>query len=93
MRDAAKKEIEAGGSAKPRTIINVSSTTGTHGNTGQANYAAAKAAVLGLTKTVAKEWGPFNVRCNAVTYGFIDTRLTQVHCGLAPQCAYHPLLN
>ena len=78
MRDAAKKEMETSTFAQPRTIINVSSTTGTHGNVGQANYAAAKAAVLGLTKTVAKEWGPFNVRCNAVTYGFIDTRLTKV---------------
>ena len=78
MRETAKKELESSDAAKPRTILNVSSTVGVHGNTGQANYSAAKAAVIGLTKTVAKEWGPFNVRCNAVTYGFIDTRLTQV---------------
>lgn len=45
-----------------RSIVNVSSTSGLHGNVGQANYAAAKAAVIGLTKTVAKEWGPFGVR-------------------------------
>ena len=51
---------------------------GTHGNVGQANYSTAKAGVLGLTRTVAKEWGEFNVRCNCVTYGFINTRLTQV---------------
>ncbi|KAK9811547.1 hypothetical protein WJX72_005721 [[Myrmecia] bisecta] len=77
MRDAAKKEMEAGGSAKPRCILNVSSTSGTHGNFGQANYSTAKAGVIGLTKTVAKEWGMFNIRCNALTYGFINTRLVQ----------------
>ncbi|TFK38732.1 hypothetical protein BDQ12DRAFT_683247 [Crucibulum laeve] len=59
-----------------RSIINVSSTSGLHGNVGQANYAAAKAAVLGLTKTIAKEWGPFGVRANTVAFGLIHTRLT-----------------
>jgi 3-oxoacyl-[acyl-carrier protein] reductase len=48
-----------------------------HGNFGQANYATAKMGVVGLTKTIAKEWGAFGVRCNAIAYGFIDTRLTQ----------------
>jgi hypothetical protein len=52
----------------------VSSTTGLHGNVGQANYAAAKAAVIGLTKTIAKEWGPFGVRANTVAYGMVHTR-------------------
>jgi len=59
-----------------RSIINVSSTSGLHGNVGQANYAAAKAAVLGLTKTIAKEWGPFGIRANTVAFGLIHTRLT-----------------
>jgi len=59
-----------------RSIINVSSTSGLHGNVGQANYAAAKAAVLGLTKTIAKEWGPYGVRANTVAFGLIHTRLT-----------------
>jgi len=59
-----------------RSIVNVSSTSGLHGNVGQANYAAAKAAVLGLTKTIAKEWGPFGVRANTVAFGLIHTRLT-----------------
>lgn len=59
-----------------RSIINVSSTSGLHGNVGQANYAAAKSAVLGLTKTIAKEWGPFGVRANSVAFGLIHTRLT-----------------
>lgn len=78
MREAAKREMESSpdGLASPRSIINISSTTGTHGNVGQANYATAKAGIVGLTKTVAKEWGPFNVRCNAIAYGSIATRLT-----------------
>lgn len=63
---------------EPRCIVNISSTTGIHGNAGQANYAAAKAAVTGLTKTIAKEWGPnFGVRANTVAFGHILTRLTQ----------------
>jgi hypothetical protein len=52
----------------------VSSSTGLYGNVGQANYAAAKAAVVGLTKTIAKEWGPFGVRANTVAYGLVYTR-------------------
>ncbi|KAF8236967.1 short-chain dehydrogenase/reductase SDR [Tricholoma matsutake] len=59
-----------------RSIINISSVSGLHGNVGQANYAAAKAAVVGLTKTIAKEWGPFGVRANTVAFGLIHTRLT-----------------
>lgn len=77
MRDAAKEEREHGKTPEPRCIINVSSTSGLHGNIGQANYAAAKMGVIGLTKTIAKEWGMYGVRCNAVAYGYVDTRLTQ----------------
>ncbi|KAI1308947.1 hypothetical protein EDD11_004156 [Mortierella claussenii] len=62
---------------EPRSIVNVSSTSGLHGNVGQANYATAKAGVVGLTKTVAKEWGHFGVRCNTVAFGYVDTRLTR----------------
>lgn len=63
---------------EPRVIINVSSTSGTHGNAGQANYSLAKAGVTGLSKTIAKEWGPqFGVRANTVAFGHIDTRLTR----------------
>ena len=62
---------------EPRCIVNVSSTSGLHGNVGQANYATGKLGIVGLTKTVAKEWGAFGIRCNAVAFGFIDTRLTQ----------------
>ncbi|EOO00936.1 putative 3-oxoacyl-(acyl-carrier-protein) reductase protein [Phaeoacremonium minimum UCRPA7] len=63
---------------EPRSIVNISSTSGIHGNAGQANYAAAKASVVGLSKTIAKEWGPaFGVRANTIAYGHILTRLTQ----------------
>jgi len=77
MREVAKREIEANGATKARKILNISSTTGTRGNLGQTNYAAAKAGVIGMTKTLAKEWGAFNIQVNAIAFGFIDTRLTQ----------------
>jgi 3-oxoacyl-[acyl-carrier protein] reductase len=76
LREPAKKEREEGREVF-RKIVNVSSTSGTFGNAGQANYSSGKAAVVGLTKTVAKEWGQFKVNVNAVAFGFIDTRLTQ----------------
>ena len=77
LRETAKREKEETGRAAARKIVNVSSTTGTRGNAGQANYAAGKAGVVGLTKTLAKEWGQFNIQVNAVAFGFIETRLTQ----------------
>lgn len=77
MRDAAKAEKAAGGPMEPRCIVNVSSTSGLHGNIGQINYATGKMGIVGLTKTVAKEWGAFGIRCNAVAFGFIETRMTQ----------------
>ncbi|KAF7589473.1 hypothetical protein BBP40_004271 [Aspergillus hancockii] len=62
---------------EPRVVINISSTSGIHGNAGQANYALAKAGLVGLTKTIAKEWGPaFGVRANTIAFGFVQTRLT-----------------
>lgn len=77
MRDQAKKEMDEKGVANARKIINVSSTTGTRGNVGQVNYAAGKAGIIGVTKTLAKEWGRFNIQVNAIAYGYIETRLTQ----------------
>jgi hypothetical protein len=131
MREAAKREIDADGRARPRCIINVSSVSGTalavlhapccmlpcllaasawllpaigrlraysracccapppagvHGSVGQANYSTAKAGVVGLTKAVAKEWGPFGIRCNALTYGYINTRCAGVHMVIVSVC-------
>ncbi|GGC59325.1 SDR family NAD(P)-dependent oxidoreductase [Chelatococcus reniformis] len=60
-----------------RKVVNISSMAGTNGNAGQTNYSSAKAALVGLTKTLAKEWGRYKVNVNCVAYGFIDTRLTQ----------------
>jgi len=75
LREPAKAEKEKGVEVF-RKIVNVSSISGTMGNAGQANYAAGKAAVVGLTKTLAKEWGQFKINCNAVAFGYIETRLT-----------------
>jgi len=75
LRDAAKAEGEAG-RPRCRKVVNVSSTTGVGGNAGQINYAAGKAGIVGMTKTLAKEWGRYNICVNAVAYGFIETRLT-----------------
>ncbi len=77
LRGEAKKALDAGQQPPCRKIVNTSSTTGVAGNPGQINYAAGKAGIVGMTKTVAKEWGRFNICCNAVAYGFIESRLTQ----------------
>jgi 3-oxoacyl-[acyl-carrier protein] reductase len=75
LRDPAKQERDEGREVF-RKIVNVSSISGTMGNAGQVNYSAAKAGVVGFTKTLAKEWGGFKVNVNAVAFGFIETRLT-----------------
>jgi 3-oxoacyl-[acyl-carrier protein] reductase len=75
LREPAKKEREESQEVF-RKIVNVSSISGTMGNAGQANYSAGKSAIVGLTKTLAKEWGQFKVNCNAVAFGYIETRLT-----------------
>ncbi|MCI5076642.1 SDR family oxidoreductase [Oricola sp.] len=77
IREAA--EIEAGdGREVFRKVVNISSVSGTHGNMGQANYASAKAGLIGLTKTLAKEWGRHKVNVNCVAFGYIETRMTAV---------------
>jgi 3-oxoacyl-[acyl-carrier protein] reductase len=75
MREPAKQEREQGQEVF-RKIVNVSSISGTMGNAGQANYSSGKSAVVGLTKTLAKEWGQFKINVNAVAFGYIETRLT-----------------
>lgn len=74
-REAAKAEA-AEGQEVFRKLINISSISGTMGNAGQVNYSAGKSAVVGMTKTLAKEWGQFKINVNAVAFGFVETRLT-----------------
>lgn len=76
IRENAKKEAEAG-TPVFRKVVNISSTSGVYGNAGQANYAAAKAGINGLTKAMAKEWGRYKVNVNSVAFGLIMTRLTE----------------
>jgi 3-oxoacyl-[acyl-carrier protein] reductase len=76
IRETAKREI-AEGRRVMRKVVNITSIAGTDGNPGQAGYSSGKAAVIGLTKTMAKEWGRYNVNVNAVGFGLIETRLTQ----------------
>jgi 3-oxoacyl-[acyl-carrier protein] reductase len=75
LREPAKQEKEEGREVF-RKVVNISSISGTMGNAGQVNYSAGKAGVVGLTKTLAKEWGQFKINVNAVAFGFVETRLT-----------------
>ena len=75
LREPAKQEREQGREVF-RKVVNVTSISGTQGNLGQANYSTAKAGLVGLTKTLAREWGAFKVNVNAVAFGFVETRLT-----------------
>jgi 3-oxoacyl-[acyl-carrier protein] reductase len=76
IRETAKREI-AEGRRVMRKVVNITSIAGTDGNAGQAGYSSAKAGILGFTRTMAKEWGRYNVNVNAVGFGLIETRLTQ----------------
>ena len=75
LREPAKKERDEGREVF-RKVVNISSVSGTFGNAGQANYSSGKSGVVGLTKTLAKEWGQFKINVNAVAFGFVETRLT-----------------
>ena len=75
MRALSKQEQEAGTNVV-RKVVNISSGAGLFGNAGQTNYSTAKAGIVGMTQTLAKEWGRMNVTVNCVAYGFIKTRLT-----------------
>ncbi|MFC0453183.1 SDR family NAD(P)-dependent oxidoreductase [Rhodococcus jostii] len=74
---AAKAERDAG-TPVHRKVVNISSIAGLYGNAGQVNYSSAKSGIVGMTRTLAKEWGRYNVNVNAVAFGFIETRLTEV---------------
>jgi 3-oxoacyl-[acyl-carrier protein] reductase len=76
IRSSAKRESEAGREVF-RKVVNISSIAGINGNAGQANYAAAKAGVIGLTRALSKEWGRYKVTVNCVAFGMIKTRLTE----------------
>lgn len=78
LREVAKAEVDRDGhAAYHRKVVNVSSTAALRGNPGQANYTAAKSGVIGLTRTVSREWGRFWINVNCVMPGFVDTRLTR----------------
>lgn len=76
FRQAVEKE-RSEGKRIVRKVVNISSTSGVNGNAGQSNYSAGKAGIVGLTKTLAKEFGRYDVTVNAVAFGYIQTRLTQ----------------
>ena len=85
LRETAKAEIEREGGARCRKVVNVSSVSGTRGAATQVGYAAAKAAVVGLTKTLAQERGRYNVTVTCVALGPIETRLTQPYTEAPPR--------
>ena len=76
LRRFAKQEKDEG-RVVMRKVVNVTSIAGLFGNAGQVAYAAGKAAAIGVTRSLAKEWGRYNVNVNAVAFGYIRTRMTQ----------------
>lgn len=84
FRPQSKKEAEEGKEVL-RKVVNISSISATRGNPGQINYAAAKKGLIGMTETLAKEWGRYKINVNCVAYGMIATRLTQEVEGEKPE--------
>ena len=74
-----------GRTAHTRKVVNVSSVSGLFGEATQFSYSAAKSALVGMTRSLAKDWGRYNVTVNCVAFGFIETRLTQAYEGEVPQ--------
>lgn len=83
FREMAKE----GRTTRTRKVVNVSSTSGLFGEATQFSYSAAKSALVGMTRSLAKDWGRYNVTVNCVAFGFIETRLTQAFEGEVPQIA------
>jgi 3-oxoacyl-[acyl-carrier protein] reductase len=90
IRSAAKSEAAAGRRVM-RKVVNITSIAGTDGNPGQSGYSTAKAGIIGLTRTLAKEWGRYNVNVNAVGFGLIETRLvlTPAESASAADSTFH----
>jgi 3-oxoacyl-[acyl-carrier protein] reductase len=80
-----EREVAHGAAPRTRKVVNVSSVSGTRGAATQIAYSAGKAAVVGITKTLAQEWGRYRVTVNAVAFGHIETRLTQPYDGEPPR--------
>ena len=80
IRALSRADAEAGREVF-RKVVNISSIAGLGGNAGQVNYATAKAGIIGMTRTLAKEWGRYKVNVNCVAFGLIRTRLTEVPAG------------
>jgi 3-oxoacyl-[acyl-carrier protein] reductase len=78
IRTMARREADEGREVI-RKVVNISSIVGVNGNAGQVNYSSAKSALIGMTKTMAKEWGRHKVCVNCVAFGVIETRLTKAH--------------
>lgn len=76
---------KAGRTDRARKVVNVSSVSGLFGDATQFSYSAAKSALIGMTRSLAKDWGRYNVTVNCVAFGFIETRLTQTFEGAIPE--------
>jgi 3-oxoacyl-[acyl-carrier protein] reductase len=83
FREVAKD----GGATHMRKVVNVSSISGLFGDATQFSYSAAKSAIVGMTRSLAKDWGRYRVTVNCVAFGFIETRLTQTYSGAPPEIA------
>src|SRR5262249_12232534 len=82
-----RQMAKEGRTTPARKVVNVSSISGLFGEATQFSYAAAKSALVGMTRSLAKDWGRYNVTVNCVAFGFIETRLTQVFAGDVPEIA------
>ena len=80
-----RQQHKAGNTESARKVVNVSSISGLYGVDTQFSYSAAKSALIGMTRSLAKDWGRYNVTVNCVAFGHIDTRLTQAFDSEIPE--------